>query len=44
MFKGSSVPILRIFDLEKALGFYVGFLDFKETFRHQFHPGAPYHQ
>jgi uncharacterized glyoxalase superfamily protein PhnB len=43
MFTGSLVPILRIFDLEKALGFYVGFLGFEETFRHQFDPEAPFY-
>ena len=41
MFKGTIVPVLRIFDLEKALGFYVGFLGFAEVFRHQFDPDAP---
>ena len=43
MFKGSLVPILRIFDLDKALGFYVGFLGFEETFRHQFDAAAPFY-
>ncbi len=41
MFKGTIVPILRIFDLDKALGFYVGFLGFEEKFRHQFEPDTP---
>jgi catechol 2,3-dioxygenase-like lactoylglutathione lyase family enzyme len=41
MFKGSIVPVLRIFDLTKALEFYVGFLGFEEEFRHQFEPETP---
>lgn len=43
MFTGSIVPVLRIFDLDKALDFYVGFLGFTEVFRHQFEPGTPYY-
>ncbi|MFT3841729.1 MAG: glyoxalase superfamily protein [Myxococcaceae bacterium] len=43
MFKHGPVPILRIFDLEKALEFYVGFLGFVETFRHQFDSAAPFY-
>jgi len=43
MFKGAPVPVLRIFDLEKALEFYVGFLGFSEVFRHQFGPDAPHY-
>ncbi|MFO0619283.1 MAG: glyoxalase superfamily protein [Polyangiaceae bacterium] len=43
MFKGSPVPVLRMFDVEKALEFWVGFLDFKEDFRHQFEPGTPFY-
>jgi len=43
MFKGTIVPVLRIFDLDKALGFYVGFLGFEEVFRHQFDPEAPFY-
>jgi catechol 2,3-dioxygenase-like lactoylglutathione lyase family enzyme len=43
MFRGGAVPILRIFDLDKALDFYAGFLGFTETFRHQFEPGTPYY-
>jgi uncharacterized glyoxalase superfamily protein PhnB len=43
MFKGRVVPVLRIFDLELALGFYVGFLGFEEVFRHQFEPGTPFY-
>ncbi len=43
MFKGSLVPVLRIFSLEKALEFYVGFLGFEERFRHQFDAAAPFY-
>ncbi len=43
MIKGSIVPVLRSFDLDMALAFYVGFLGFKEDFRHQFEPGTPYY-
>lgn len=35
------VPILRIFDEEKAREFYVGFLDCTVDWEHRFHPRAP---
>lgn len=35
------VPIFRIFDEEKARGFYEGFLDCIVDWQHRFHPGAP---
>lgn len=35
------VPIFRIFDEEKARGFYLGFLDCALDWEHRFHPGAP---
>ncbi|MGE0502974.1 MAG: glyoxalase superfamily protein [Rhizobiaceae bacterium] len=35
------VPIFRIFDEEKARGFYEGFLDCTVDWQHRFHPGAP---
>jgi hypothetical protein len=35
------IPIFRIFDEEKAKGFYVGFLDCTVDWEHRFHPGAP---
>ncbi len=41
-FRGGAVPILRIFDLDQALDFDVGFLGFTQTFRHPFEPGTPY--
>ena len=36
-----AVPILRIFDLEKARDFYVGFLGMKLDWEHRFEPGLP---
>ncbi|MBB6464575.1 hypothetical protein HNQ96_000422 [Aminobacter lissarensis] len=35
------VPIFRIFDEDKARGFYQGFLDCTIDWEHRFHPGAP---
>lgn len=35
------VPIFRIFDEDKARGFYEGFLDCVIDWEHRFHPGAP---
>ena len=37
----SVTPVLRMFDVAKALEFYVGFLGFEEKWRHQPEPGAP---
>lgn len=31
----SVIPVLRIFSVEKAVEFYIGYLGFKEDFRHQ---------
>lgn len=36
-----TVPILRIFDGEKAKEFYCGFLGFKVDWVHSFEPGLP---
>ena len=36
-----TAPIARIFDVDKALEFYVGFLGFKVDWEHRFHPNAP---
>lgn len=36
-----AVPILRIFDVEKARGFYVGFLGFTVDWEHRFEPSMP---
>ncbi|GAA2259691.1 hypothetical protein GCM10009853_010860 [Glycomyces scopariae] len=35
------VPILRIFSVEKALEFYVGYLGFAVAWEHRFEPGMP---
>src|SRR4051812_15442810 len=36
-----SVPILRIFNEEKAREFYLGFLEFQCDWEHRFEPGMP---
>lgn len=36
-----TVPIFRIFSLEKAREFYLGFLGFKVDWEHRFEPDAP---
>lgn len=36
-----AIPILRIFDVDKAREFYVGFLGFTVDWEHRFEPGAP---
>jgi len=36
-----AVPLLRIFDLELARGFYVDWLGFKVDWEHQFEPTFP---
>ncbi len=36
-----TIPILRIFDLQKARDFYVGFLGFAVDWEHRFEPDAP---
>lgn len=38
---GSPIPILRMFDIEKARQFYVAFLGFAVDFEHRFEPTAP---
>lgn len=38
-----NIPILRIFDVEKAKEFYINWLGFSITFEHQFEPDAPYY-
>ena len=35
------VPILRIFDEDKARAFYLGFLGFRVDWEHRFEPGLP---
>lgn len=36
-----SIPILRIFDEQKAKEFYLGFLGMKLDWEHRFEPGFP---
>ena len=36
-----TIPILRIFSVEKAIEFYIGFLGFREDWRHQFEGLSP---
>ena len=36
-----TVPVLRIFDVEKAKEFYCAFLGFKVDWEHRFEPGLP---
>lgn len=36
-----TVPILRMFSVEKAKDFYCGFLGFKVDWEHTFEPGMP---
>jgi len=36
-----TIPILRIYDYDKTIEFYVGWLGFKIDFEHEFEPGAP---
>lgn len=38
---GAPIPILRIFDIEKAREFYLGYLGFSLVFEHRFDPDAP---
>ena len=38
---GRTIPILRIFDEEKAREFYVGFLGFAVDWEHRYEPGMP---
>lgn len=38
---GSVIPLLRIFDEQKAREFYVNFLGFKVDFEHRFGPEFP---
>lgn len=37
----ATIPILRIFDLEKAREFYVDYLGFRVDWEHRFEPGMP---
>lgn len=37
----APVPILRMFDEQKAREFYLGYLGFEIVFEHRFEPGTP---
>src|SRR5262245_35918157 len=41
MLKPRVTPVLRMFDVDKALEFYVAFLGFEAQWRHQVEPGLP---
>ena len=43
MLKPHIIPMFRIFDVDMALAFYVGFLGFHEKFRAQFEPETPFY-
>jgi catechol 2,3-dioxygenase-like lactoylglutathione lyase family enzyme len=38
---GPVIPVLRIFDEQKAREFYIDFLGFKLGFEHRYEPGFP---
>ncbi|HPG11529.1 MAG TPA: glyoxalase superfamily protein [Chitinophagaceae bacterium] len=38
-----NIPILRIFDVQKAKEFYIDWLGFEIEFEHQFEPDTPYY-
>ncbi|WP_394887230.1 glyoxalase superfamily protein [Mesorhizobium sp. AaZ16] len=38
---GAVIPILRIFDIDKAREFYVGFLSFEVQWEHRFDENSP---
>jgi len=38
-----TIPILRIFDVEKAKEFYIHWLGFEIEWEHQFEPDTPYY-
>jgi catechol 2,3-dioxygenase-like lactoylglutathione lyase family enzyme len=38
---GPPVPILRIFDVDRGLDFYCGYLGFNCDWQHRFEPGFP---
>ena len=37
----AGVPILRIFDVDRAKDFYLGYLDMRLDFEHRFEPNTP---
>lgn len=38
---GAATPILRMFDIQKAREFYVGYLGYKVDWEHRFEPNFP---
>lgn len=38
---GEMIPLFRIFDVKKAMEFYVGYLDFTVDWEHRFEEGLP---
>ncbi|ATQ41428.1 glyoxalase superfamily protein [Caulobacter mirabilis] len=38
---GAVIPVLRIFDIDKARAFYVDYLGFEVVWEHRFSPSAP---
>ena len=38
-----TIPLLRIFDVDKAKEFYIDWLGFKEDWSHQFEENMPYY-
>lgn len=38
---GRTIPVLRMFSIEKAREFYLGWLGFEILFEHRFEPGLP---
>jgi catechol 2,3-dioxygenase-like lactoylglutathione lyase family enzyme len=36
-----AIPVIRIFDIDKAMGFYRDYLEFKVDWEHTFGPGMP---
>jgi catechol 2,3-dioxygenase-like lactoylglutathione lyase family enzyme len=36
-----TIPVLRIFDVRKAIDFYIDFLGFNEDWRHRFEGVSP---
>ncbi len=38
---GTATPVLRMFDVDKAREFYIGYLGYKIDFEHRFEPESP---
>ena len=39
--KNFAIPVLRIFDYQKAFDFYINWLEFNIDWEHQYAPGMP---